>query len=582
MSRDLSTSACRTSGRRLGAVRRRPARRAHRGDGSLGARRPGNTAEVLGDLALDVGRAGPSSTRRPRAACGAAGSAVRLPPVSSRNRSSSRPATSATTAAAAAPPPARWPAAARPAGARSRRRRAASSSSANVGPTARARSANSRTAGLASASRRSASSAGTASGPSGCSTSPVDAQRLPAGGEHPHRGQRPSSVRDQLGRRVDQVLAVVQHQRGSPRGERREHLRAAPPPRLGAGLGPRLGESPQPADVAHAEAVQHRGARRRVGDRGELHQPDAVRARARRRRVAAPGRDLGRQPGLPGTAGADDGDQPGRPAGRADASTSSSRPTKLVRAAAGSSGAQPARRGRSTSRCFSRRAGTGPCRRCPPACRGARRRPAPRRAAARRPASTEEGDHDPPAAGTRRPAPPARRRRRRPGPAREAPVRTPPPASSRTPRCSKRSSASPARCRRRCLLGERLAAPQPQRLAHRVGGLGQYPADVQPSPFAPARRTGCRPRRRARDEPVAGRSLLDPGRAAQRPPQPATRDCRLFVGSTGASLAHTASASTSTGTGRPGAIASRASRATRRRPRISTSWSPAVTRRGPR
>ena len=105
-----------------------------------------------------------------------------------------------------------------------------------------------------------------------------DPQPFAAGGQDPHRRRLRQDGLDQIGGGVEHVLAVVEHQQPDPALQRGGHT-------LAHGLARLLGDA------------QHRGHRvghrRRIGDRGQFEQPDAV-----RELVGQPRRDFGRQAGL--------------------------------------------------------------------------------------------------------------------------------------------------------------------------------------------------------------------------------------------------------------------------------------------
>ena len=105
-----------------------------------------------------------------------------------------------------------------------------------------------------------------------------DPQSFAAGRQHPHRRRVRQDRLDQIRRSVTHVLAVVEHQQPHPAFQCGGHTVSHALPRL-------LGDA------------QHRrgrvGHRRRIGDRGQLEQPDAV-----RELVGQVRRDFGRQAGL--------------------------------------------------------------------------------------------------------------------------------------------------------------------------------------------------------------------------------------------------------------------------------------------
>ena len=91
---------------------------------------------------------------------------------------------------------------------------------------------------------------------------PTDSQRLAAGGQHADLGALGEHERGQSGGRPHQVLAIVEHQQEA--------------------LGPQLGGQRVFAGPARllpdAKAVHHRRHQQPgVGERRQLHQPDAVR-----------------------------------------------------------------------------------------------------------------------------------------------------------------------------------------------------------------------------------------------------------------------------------------------------------------
>ncbi len=122
-----------------------------------------------------------------------------------------------------------------------------------------------------------------------------EAQRLPAGGQHPQPGSGGEQPGGQPGRVVDDVLAVVEHQQQAPAGQRRHQP-------VGAGRrGPPGAAQP---GVAQVQRGQHRRRDRRAGrHRGQLHQAH---------RPVVPGRRGGGQPGLAGAAGPVQRHQPRR------------------------------------------------------------------------------------------------------------------------------------------------------------------------------------------------------------------------------------------------------------------------------
>ena len=164
---------------------------------------PAKTPSRRATRALRLGRAGPSSSRPPRAASGGAAARCGRRVVSRRNRSSRRAAISSGRERA------------QPGGGQLDRQRQPVEAPADLGDGGphgggRARTPG-RTAAARSANRRTASSSASAS--TGCSTSPGHRRaargwwRAPAG-----PGRRSSSVCDERGDGVDEVLAVVEHE----------------------------------------------------------------------------------------------------------------------------------------------------------------------------------------------------------------------------------------------------------------------------------------------------------------------------------------------------------------------------------
>jgi hypothetical protein len=118
----------------------------------------------------------------------------------------------------------------------------------------------------------------------------IDGQRFPAGGQHPQPARGAQQQAGQLGGRVDQVLAVVQHQQQLPPGQvlRQRGGRRVPGPvlqaqRLRDGLGhqrllPQLVQPDQLPPVAERPRQPGRGAQRQPGlahpaGPGQCHQP---------------------------------------------------------------------------------------------------------------------------------------------------------------------------------------------------------------------------------------------------------------------------------------------------------------------
>ncbi len=105
-----------------------------------------------------------------------------------------------------------------------------------------------------------------------------DPQSFAAGRQHPHRRRVRQNRLDQIRRSVTHVLAVVEHQQPDPALQRGGHTVSQALARL-------LGDA------------QHRGHRighrRRIGDRGQLEQPDTV-----RELIGQARRNFGRQAGL--------------------------------------------------------------------------------------------------------------------------------------------------------------------------------------------------------------------------------------------------------------------------------------------
>ena len=89
-----------------------------------------------------------------------------------------------------------------------------------------------------------------------------DLQRLAAGGQHAQAGAGGQQARGQRRAGVQQVLAVVQHQQQRPRPQG----------------GDQAVQQRHPRRLAHAQGGRHGlGHQRRVGEGGQLHQPDPVR-----------------------------------------------------------------------------------------------------------------------------------------------------------------------------------------------------------------------------------------------------------------------------------------------------------------
>ncbi len=122
---------------------------------------------------------------------------------------------------------------------------------------------------------------------------PVAAQRLPAGREHEDVRAASQDLRGQRGTRVDEVLAVVQHQQHRPSRELCDQRLPAP-----AGLG-----------ELHPQGCGDRlGHEMRFRQPGEVHEPRPV-----PEVVAPPGRHGEREPGLAAAAGPGEGQQPAPP-----------------------------------------------------------------------------------------------------------------------------------------------------------------------------------------------------------------------------------------------------------------------------
>ena len=454
------------------------------------------------------------------------GSAVRLPPVSSRNRSDSRAATSATGSdPQSGPRPARWPAAARPAAGRSRRPAPASTRRATSSePTAAARSTKQphrRRTPTASAGSTSRRRAGRAAG-----ATQSDSPAMPSGSRlvasTRSAGQRRQQVGDQRGGGVEQVLAVVDDEQAA-RSARSVATRSASRRCRGALAGaleerwPRAGRA-RPATPAQTPLC--------VAHRGQLDQPDAVGAVG----AAATARP---RPRWPAGSCRRRRDRPPSPAGcrsssRDDPPDSASRPTKLV-----SRGAQvgarrrpeawaPAASSRSSAGGARAARGRGRCRACRRGC--SRSRSYAASASAGRPVAARariscagelaraagwRGCRSSSSATTSAARPRARSASTRsasglepllvePGAARRR--RTSPSSASARARPRHSASASPQR------------GPGRRGVARRPAGRG---------PGGPAAGTARRRRRRcATVEPVARCGLLDHGRVAQGAAQP--------------------------------------------------------------
>ena len=123
--------------------------------------------------------------------------------------------------------------------------------------------------------------------------SPATPSALAAGGQDAQAGAAPQQRLGQRGAGVEQVLAVVEHQQQAPGGQRRRSAcrRAAGPA----------------ARARRARAATACGHERRVGQRRQLDQPDAVRVVGRPAR-----RRLQRQARLADAAGAGQRQQPRR------------------------------------------------------------------------------------------------------------------------------------------------------------------------------------------------------------------------------------------------------------------------------
>ena len=241
------------------------------------------------------------------------GRAVRLPPVSSRKRSFSRRAISASgsvlSLAAASSIASGSPSRRRT---MSMTRATVSSLTSKPGLTAAARSANSRTAGKPTASCGGHAGQGLAERRDRQQRLAGDAERLAAGGDDPQPRAVAEQLVGQVRAGVDEVLAVVEHEQGVGVGQAVEQ----PGSRVPAGRP--LSAVEQRPRLPQADRAEHRLRHvGRVGDRGELGQPDPVgdvvrrRARSgRNRRCRGHRRHLGRQPGLAGPARADQRHQP--------------------------------------------------------------------------------------------------------------------------------------------------------------------------------------------------------------------------------------------------------------------------------
>jgi hypothetical protein len=129
----------------------------------------------------------------------------------------------------------------------------------------------------------------------------LDGQRLAAGREHGEPGHRPQQPLGERRRRLDHVLAVVEHEQG------RARVAGGPAQRLGDRV-----DHVAPGRRAHAEDGGHgrRGVGAR-GHRGQLHPPHAPRVPRLGRGADGVGGHLSGEPRLAGAPGPGDGDQPG-------------------------------------------------------------------------------------------------------------------------------------------------------------------------------------------------------------------------------------------------------------------------------
>ena len=120
-----------------------------------------------------------------------------------------------------------------------------------------------------------------------------DAERFAAGGQHPHAGALGEHPVDDGGARVDEVLAVVQHDQRAFAGERGDKAVERV-----CGGGRAAAHGRHQGGVAQAEGAQQRVRDLgRVADGGQFHQPDAA-----GHAVGEAFGGLDRQPGLAGAA----------------------------------------------------------------------------------------------------------------------------------------------------------------------------------------------------------------------------------------------------------------------------------------